>query len=75
MENFFSTLKIELVSRDSWRTRDGAENVIFSYIGSWYNTPAHHPRVPNRIQVTNPPSITPRETPLSAGLVGENRGP
>jgi hypothetical protein len=25
MENFFSTLKIELVYRNSWRTRDDAE--------------------------------------------------
>lgn len=32
MENFFSTLKIELVYRRSWRTRDEAENAIFAYI-------------------------------------------
>ncbi|MBP2334698.1 IS3 family transposase [Saccharothrix coeruleofusca] len=38
MENFFSTLKIELVYRNSWRTRDKAENAIFSYIDAWYNT-------------------------------------
>ncbi|SDN12004.1 Integrase core domain-containing protein [Lentzea albidocapillata subsp. violacea] len=38
MENFFSTLKIELVYRNSWRTRDEAENAIFSYIDGWYNT-------------------------------------
>jgi transposase InsO family protein len=31
MENFFSTLKIELVYRNSWRTRDEAENAIFSW--------------------------------------------
>lgn len=37
MENFFSTLKIELVYRCSWRTRDKAENVIFAYIDGWYN--------------------------------------
>lgn len=42
MENFFSTLKIELVYRHSWRTRDEAENAIFSYIDGWYN--------PHRIQ-------------------------
>lgn len=42
MENFFSTLKIELVYRTSWRTRDEAENAIFSYIDAWYN--------PHRIQ-------------------------
>lgn len=37
MENFFSTLKIELVYRSSWRTRDEAENAIFTYIDGWYN--------------------------------------
>ncbi|HKT04752.1 MAG TPA: IS3 family transposase [Rugosimonospora sp.] len=38
MENFWSTLKIELVYRTSWRTRDEAENAIFAYIDTWYNT-------------------------------------
>jgi transposase InsO family protein len=42
MENFFSTLKIELVYRTSWRTREEAENAIFAYIDGWYN--------PRRIQ-------------------------
>ncbi|MEV4643160.1 IS3 family transposase [Actinoplanes sp. NPDC049548] len=38
MENFWSTLKIELVYRTSWRTRDEAENALFAYIDGWYNT-------------------------------------
>jgi len=38
MENFFSTLKIELVYRTAWRTRDEAENALFAYIDGWYNT-------------------------------------
>ncbi|MGC1210346.1 MAG: IS3 family transposase [Micromonospora sp.] len=38
MENFWSTLKTELVYRTSWRTRDEAENAIFAYIDGWYNT-------------------------------------
>jgi putative transposase len=38
MENFWSTLKIELVYRTSWRTRDEAENAVFTYIDGWYNT-------------------------------------
>jgi putative transposase len=42
MENFFSTLKIELVHRTSWRTRDQAEHAIFTYIDGWYD--------PHRIQ-------------------------
>ncbi len=31
-------MKIELVYRHSWRTRDEAENAIFAYIDEWYNT-------------------------------------
>lgn len=31
MENFFSTLKTELVYRNSWRTREDAENALFAY--------------------------------------------
>ncbi|WP_433520417.1 IS3 family transposase [Nocardia pseudovaccinii] len=38
MENFFSTLKTELVYRHSWRTRDEAENALFAYIDGWYNS-------------------------------------
>ncbi|MEU4483167.1 IS3 family transposase [Micromonospora sp. NPDC023966] len=38
MENFWSTLKIELVYRTSWWTRDEAENAIFAHIDGWYNT-------------------------------------
>jgi hypothetical protein len=38
MENFFSTLKIELVYRRSWRTRDEAENGLFRYIDGFCNT-------------------------------------
>lgn len=38
MENFFSTLKTELVYRNSWRTREEAENALFAYIDGRYNT-------------------------------------
>ncbi|WP_433577895.1 IS3 family transposase [Nocardia brasiliensis] len=38
MENFFSTLKTELVYRNSWHIREDAENALFSYIDGWYNT-------------------------------------
>lgn len=38
MENFWSTLKIELVYRNAWRTRDQADNALFAYIDGWYNT-------------------------------------
>jgi transposase InsO family protein len=39
MENFFSTLKIELVYRRTWRTREQAENALFAYIHT-----SHQPR-------------------------------
>jgi transposase InsO family protein len=38
MENFFSTLKTELVYRNSWRNKEEAENALFAYIDAWYNT-------------------------------------
>ncbi|GEL27080.1 transposase [Pseudonocardia sulfidoxydans NBRC 16205] len=38
MENFFSTLKTELVYRNSWRSKEEAENALFAYIDAWYNT-------------------------------------
>ncbi len=41
-ENFFSVLKVELVYRTSWRTRQQAELDLFRYIDGWYN--------PHRIQ-------------------------
>jgi putative transposase len=41
-ENFFSTLKVELVYRTSFRTREEAELELFRYIDGWYN--------PHRIQ-------------------------
>jgi putative transposase len=42
MENFWSTLKIELVFDNTWSTRAEAENALFAYIDGWYN--------PTRIQ-------------------------
>lgn len=42
MENFWSTLKTELVEGNAWRTRAEAENALFVYIDGWYN--------PQRIQ-------------------------
>jgi hypothetical protein len=37
VENFFSTLKTELVYRTSWQTRLEAENALFVYIDTWCN--------------------------------------
>jgi putative transposase len=41
-ENFFSILKVELVYRTSFRTREEADLALFRYIDGWYN--------PTRIQ-------------------------
>ncbi len=42
MENFWSTLKIELVFDNTWATQTEAENALFDWIDGWYN--------PTRIQ-------------------------
>jgi transposase InsO family protein len=42
MENFWSTLKIEVVFGNTWATRAEAEVALFDYIDGWYN--------PRRIQ-------------------------
>jgi putative transposase len=42
MENFWSTLKIELVFDNTWTSQGQAETALFDYIDGWYN--------PRRIQ-------------------------
>ena len=42
MENFWSTLNIELVFDNTWATQGEAQNALFAYIDGWYN--------PTRIQ-------------------------
>ncbi|WP_323373548.1 IS3 family transposase [Plantactinospora alkalitolerans] len=76
MENFWSTLKIELVYRTSWRTRDEAENAIFAYIDGWYNTRRIQRELgylsPDEYETAwhtrqNNPAEPPITTPASAG--------
>ncbi|AYF29984.1 hypothetical protein CSH63_21415 [Micromonospora tulbaghiae] len=64
MENFWSTLKIELVYRTSWRTRDEAVNAIFAYIDGWYNTRRAELPQPERVRdrLAQPPGATSRTT-------------
>ncbi|MFD9737588.1 transposase [Umezawaea sp. NPDC059074] len=66
MENFFSTLKIELVYRNSWRTRDQAENALFADLdGS--TTPNASRRTSAgsaRASKKPPPGTPPRQNPL-----------
>jgi transposase InsO family protein len=41
-ESFFSTIKTELLHRQSWPTRNAAHKAIFSWIEGWYNTRRRH---------------------------------
>lgn len=38
MENFWSTLKIELIYRKRWDSREQLETELFLYVDGWYNT-------------------------------------
>lgn len=53
IENFWSTVKIELVYRSQWRTRDEAENALFAYVDGWHKHPAH----PERARLPQPGRI------------------
>jgi putative transposase len=41
-ESFFATLKVELLRRQVWPTRDAARLAIFEYIEVWYNRQRRH---------------------------------
>jgi putative transposase len=41
-ENFFATLKTELVADADWHTREHARAAIFRYIERWYNPRRRH---------------------------------
>ncbi len=77
MENFWSTLKIELVYRNAWRTRDEAENALFAYIDGWYNTrriqkelgylsPAEHEAACRATHIDQPQPATVEPEPTGA---------
>ncbi|MBA2479278.1 MAG: IS3 family transposase [Planctomycetes bacterium] len=42
MESFFHTLKVELIHRHHFQTRQQAKAVIFEYIESFYNRVRTH---------------------------------
>ena len=42
VESFFHTLKVELVHRETFKTREEAKNAIFEYIEVWYNRQRIH---------------------------------
>jgi transposase InsO family protein len=41
-ESFFATLKIELLHRQRWPTRQAAQSAIFDYVEGWYNRRRRH---------------------------------
>jgi len=41
-ESFFHTLKVELVNRYRFKTKEEAKQVIFKYIEMYYNTKRTH---------------------------------
>ena len=42
MESFFHTLKVELVHRTRFETRDQARREVFAYIETYYNRQRAH---------------------------------
>lgn len=42
VESFFSTLKSELITNQSYRTRAQARSAVFEYIEVWYNRKRRH---------------------------------
>jgi IS30 family transposase len=81
MENFWSTLKIELVYRTAWRTRDEAENALFAYIDTG-TTPGVSRRTSatSALPSTRPPggqptSINPSQLPWSRSQPAPGRSP
>ena len=42
MESFWGTMKIELLDRKKWSTRDELASTIFEWIECWYNPKRRH---------------------------------
>ena len=49
MESFFHTLKVELVHREVYVTRQQARQNIFEYIETYYNRQRRHSAIGNHI--------------------------
>jgi putative transposase len=73
-ENLWSTIKIELVYRNTWRTREEADKALFDYIDCWYNpariqkglgwlSPDEFEAAWRKAQTTQPTSTTIEPTP------------
>jgi hypothetical protein len=53
-ESFFSTLKLDLLDRQSWPTRAAARSAIFEYIEGFYNRERRHTTLGNLSPATIP---------------------
>ena len=49
MESFFHTLKVELIHRERYRTRQAARGAIFEYIETYYNRKRKHSAIGYKI--------------------------
>ena len=49
MESFFHTLKVELVYREFYITRQQARQRLFEYIETYYNRQRRHSTIDNQI--------------------------
>lgn len=79
-ENLWSTIKIELVYRNAWRTRDEADKALFDYIDCWYNptpiqkelgwlSPDEYEAAWRHAQTTHPTSTTIKPAPSGHRIV------
>ena len=64
VESFFHSLKVELVHRQRFKTRDEARAAIFEYIEVWYNRRRKHSALGN----ISPMAYEARHAHLAAGL-------
>jgi hypothetical protein len=62
MENFWSTLKIELVYRTVFETREQAEHALFGYIDGFYNPR----RIQRRLGYRSPDQYEALHQPITA---------
>jgi putative transposase len=52
MESFWGTLQLEILDRQTWKTRDDLANAIFEWIECWYNPTRRHSSIGMHSPVT-----------------------
>lgn len=61
-ESFFATLKLELIYRQAWPTREAARAAIFAFIEVWYNRQRLHSALGYRSPAAYEAAMAPRES-------------